>query len=98
MQIILAWLLFFTGFAIELAIDYYWRLGDGNIHTGGFPEPFWFGIPFLLAAISAWIAFKGSTGLSPAWKRYPVLAVQLILGFFLYAFICAVYITGAGID
>ena len=95
---ILAWLLFFGGFSIEMTIDHLLRIHDGNIRTGGIPELLWFAIQIILASIALWLAYKGTESLITMWKRLLVLGLQAGIGFMLYAFIGLYYVGGTGID
>jgi hypothetical protein len=95
---IFAWVLFLGGFGIEIGIDRHLRMRDGDVHTGGIPEPLWFFIPIVLAFISAVMAWQGTRSLQGLWKRTVILTFQLLIGFLLYAFIGLWYVVGTGID
>jgi hypothetical protein len=95
---ILAWTIFFGGFGAEMAIDHMLRILDGNVRTGGIPEPLWFFIQIALAAVALWLAFTATQTLGPLWRRLLAVGAQAAVGFFLYIFIGLYYVVGTGID
>ena len=95
---IIAWVVFFGGFSLEMAIDRWLRIQDENIRTGGIPEPLWFLIQIMLAILALWLAFMATKQIATLWKRLLVLALQAGVGFILYAYMGLNYIVGAGID
>ncbi len=95
---IVAWVLFFGGFGIEASIDHCLRMRDGNVTTGGIPEPLWFGMQILLGITSAWLAWIATETLRTTWRRAALVSVQLIVGFLIYAALGLAYVVGSGID
>jgi hypothetical protein len=51
-----AWLIFFGGLGALIGVDWYLRMRDGEIRTGGFPEPLLVVAQLLLVLGCAWIA------------------------------------------
>lgn len=95
---IIAWLVFFGGYSLEMAIDYWLRVQDNNITTSGIPEPLWFLIPITLAIFALWLVFIATKPLITPWKRLLVLALHASAGIIIYAFSSLFYIVGTGID
>jgi nicotinamide riboside transporter PnuC len=95
---LLAWLVFLAGFGIEVGVDRFLRVRDGDVTTGGIPEPLWFAIPMVLAAAATVLAWQGTRPLHAIWKRLAVLSIQLLAGFAIYAAGCLWYRVGSGID
>ena len=95
---ILAWLIFFGGFAVEMGIDHILRIQDGNVRTGGIPEPLWFLIQIVLAVAALQMAYGATKSLQVFWKRALVVGIQAVVGFFLSVFISLYYVVGTGID
>jgi hypothetical protein len=93
-----AWLVFLGGFGVEVGVDRFLRMRDGDVTTGGIPEPLWFAIPILLAVAAAFLAWQGTRPLHAVWKRLAVVSVQLVVGFVIYAAGCLWYVVGSGID
>lgn len=98
LRTLIAWLVFLGGFGIEVGVDRFQRMRDGDVTTGGIPEPLWFAIPILLAVASAFLAWQGTRPLQAVWKRLAVLSVQLVVGFAIYTAGCLWYVVGCGID
>jgi len=95
---ILAWIIFFCGFAVEMAADHMLRIQDGDVQTGGIPEPLWFVIQLALSMVALWLAFTATQTVATPWKRALLLSAQAAAGFLLYAFIGLYYVVGTGID
>jgi hypothetical protein len=95
---VLAWIVFFGGFAMEIGIDYALRIRDGDVRTGGIPETLWFLIQIVLAAVALWLAFRATETLGSWWKRLLIVGLQAAIAFIPYAFIGINYVCGAGID
>jgi hypothetical protein len=98
LRTLIAWLVFLGGFGVEVGVDRFLRMRDGDVTTGGIPEPLWFAIPILLAVAAAFLAWQGTRPLHAVWKRLAVLSVQLVVGFVIYAAGCLWYVVGSGID
>lgn len=97
-KIITAWVIFFGGFTLEMAVDHLLRIQDENIRTGGIPELLWFLIQIMLAIFAIWLVFIATKPLVVLWKRLVVLGLQASIGFIIYVFIGLNYIVGTGID
>jgi hypothetical protein len=97
-QTIIAWFVFFGGFAAEMGVDHILRIQDEDIRTGGIPEPLWFLIQIVLAALALWFAYRGTAPFRVFWKRALVVSVQATIGFFLYVWVGLYYVVGTGID
>ncbi len=95
---LMAWLVFFFGFASEILVDYLMRSYDGNIKTGGLPPSVWFLIQIALAALSLLLAFKATSPLRKLWIRILCVAAQSVVAFVMYFIIGLSYICTAGID
>ena len=95
---ITAWLLFFGGFGVEVGIDHFLRTREGRISAGGLPELVWFGIPILLGAASAWLAWRATQSLRSTWRRAAIVSGQLVVGFIIYSAACLGYVVQSGID
>ena len=95
---IIAWFIFFGGFALEISVDYLLRIQDENIRTGGIPELLWFIIQIILAISALWLAFLATKPLVIIWRRLLVLGLQAGIGFIIYVVIGLNYIVGTGID
>jgi hypothetical protein len=95
---LIAWLVFLGGFGIEIGVDRFLRMRDGDVTTGGIPELLWFAIPIVLGVVAAFLAWNGTRQLHAVWKRLAVFSVQLLVGFVIYAAICFWYVVGSGID
>jgi hypothetical protein len=97
-QTILAWLIFFGGLAAEMAVDHVLRIQDGNIRTGGIPEPLWFLIQILLAIVSLWLAYRATNSIHLFWKRVLAVGAQAVVAFFISVWALLYYVVGTGID
>jgi hypothetical protein len=98
LRTLVAWLVFLGGFGVEVGVDRFLRMRDGDVTTGGIPETLWFAIPIVLAVAAASFAWQGTRPLQAIWKRLAVVSVQLVVGFVIYAFACLWYVVGSGID
>jgi hypothetical protein len=98
LRTLLAWIFFFGGFAIEAAVDRFLRMRDGDVTTGGIPEPLWFAIPLVLAVVSTLLAWQATRPVHAVWQRLAVVSLQLVVGFVIYATACLWYVVGTGID
>ena len=98
LRAILPWLVFFGGLALEFGLDYALRIRDGDVRTGGIPQPLWFAILWALAAIALWLAYEATGNIAALWKRLSIVALQAAVAFFLYAAMAISYVCGAGID
>ncbi len=98
-QTIAAWLIFLGGLGVDFGVDHYLRMQDGDVTTGGMPEILSFGIlPITLAAASTYLAWRATRALQPLWKRYAVVSVQRLVGFFISTAGSLVYVGCGGID
>jgi hypothetical protein len=95
---VIGWFLFFGGLAIQIGVDYFLRMQDGNIKEGGFSEPLWFSIQFILGLISIFFLYKGTQSRPQLWQRIATVAWQVILAFVIYFVILLFYVLGTGID
>ncbi len=93
-----AWCVFLGGFGVEVGIDRFLRMRDGDVTTGGIPETMWLAIPVLLAVAAAVLAWQGTRPMHAVWKRLAVVTVQLVVGFVIYGGGCLWYVVGGGID
>jgi hypothetical protein len=98
LRTLIAWLVFLGGFGVEVGIDRFLRMRNGDVTTGGIPEPLWFAIPIVLALVSVFLAWQGTRPLHAVWKRLAVISVELVVGFVIYAGACLWYVVGSGID
>jgi len=96
--VIKAWFIFVGGVAVTIAVDYFLRMQDGNIRTGGIPHEVMASIHIVLAAISLWMLIRATKALSKSWKRVFLLCLQVAIGFALYAFSLLFYVIESGID
>lgn len=71
---------------------------DGNVTSGGIPEPLWFGIHIFLGAVSAWLAWSATQSFYATWRRVAVVSVELAVMFFIYMARCLAYVIQTGID
>jgi len=94
----LSWIIFFFGLAIELTIDYFLRLVDGNVRTGGLQPGVYYGVQLLLAFISIMISVKSSGRIENVRNRGILLVMNFCLGFILYLFFLLWYVLGLGVD
>ena len=94
----LAWVVFFTGFLLEMLVDYLMRSRNGDIRTEGLSPTIWFLIQILLAAIALSLAFSATKPLQKWWKRVLVVLVQGTVAFGVYLYMGLSYICGTGID
>ena len=92
------WLVFFGGLAVEILIDYIWRMQDSEIRTGGFPETLWFLIQLFLAIIASIYAYKVTEPSNKTSLRLLTVFLQFAIGFILYLLILLFYVVGTGID
>ncbi len=94
--ILLAWQGFAGGlFALGL-VDHWLRMRDGDVRgggIGGLQSP----IVVVLGVVAASLVWRGTSGLATPW-RVVLLAIQLLLGFALYAAAAVAYVCGTGID
>lgn len=97
-QTILGWVLFFGGPGIEFASDYLWRMRDGDITTGGFPEVVGFLIQVVLALVSILFLYKGVQSRPKLWYRIAIVSCQVLIALAIYAVLGLWYVTGTGID
>ena len=95
---ILGWLIYFCGFAFAMALDHLLRIQDGNIRTGGIPEPLWFLIQIALGVFAIWLLFVATKPLITLWKRLLVVGLQASIGYIITVFIALYYVVGTGID
>jgi len=94
----LSWIIFFSGLAIELTIDYFLRMVDGNVRTGGLQPGVYYGAQLVLALIAITISIKGSKSIVNIRNRVALLSIQYCLGFILYLFVLLWYVLGFGVD
>lgn len=92
------WMLFFGGFGALIACDYGLRMRDGQIKDGGLPEMLWFAVQWILAAVAAWLVWRGTRNWKRRWVGFAELAVHIAAGFLLYVWIGLSYVLGTGID
>ncbi len=96
----LAWLVFFGGFAVEMAVLY--ALGailPPEIFKGGrLSELVWFAIQWVLAIVSVRFAYLGTAPLKKLWKRLLVLGLEVAVAFCIYAIVGLIYVVFTGID
>lgn len=92
------WLVFFGGLAVEILVDYIWRIQDSDIRTGGFSETIWFLIQIFLAIIALIYAYKVTEPSNKMPLRLLTVFLQFAIGFILYLFILLFYVVGTGID
>ena len=95
---IIAWLVFFGGFGFMLLVDYFLRIQDGNIKSGGIPELLFFTTIIALSLLAIWQLYMASIAIKSLWKQLLVLGVQVGIAFILYAFLSLFYVVGVGID
>jgi len=95
---LLAWIVFLGCMGVEMAIDYTLRIRDGNVQTGGIPEPLWFILQLSFSAVSLRLAYAGTLPMGVLWKRILAVAAQAATGLFLYGFIGLYYVVSSGID
>lgn len=97
-RILLAWLVFFGGFLVEIAIDYALRMADGNIRTGGIPEPGWFLVQWVLAVVALGLLYTGTNDIRPLYRRLLSVSIHAAIAFAAYLVIGFCYVVGAGVD
>ena len=93
-----AWLMFFGGLAVLLAIDHALRIRDGVVQSGGIPEVVYYGVPVILGLLATgclWRAVRKNQKM--AWGILEATG-HLVVGFMLYAIALLYYVTGTGID
>jgi len=95
---IFAWVVFFGGLTIEMAIDYLLRKQDGDMSTGGIHEILWFLLICAQGAYAIWLIFWGTKPLVTMWKRLVIVGLQVTLGFILYEIMGLIYVIETGID
>jgi len=95
--LVAAWLLFVGGLVALGWLDYTLRMRDGSIDAGGIGEPLVHVLVLAMGVVCAALAWRGLAGWSPA-VRLVLLATQLALGFFAYAWAAIAYVCGTGID
>lgn len=95
---VLSWVLFFVGLGLELGIDYYLRMVDGDPKTGGMAPILYYGIQLLLLVVAVILAFIGCQKISVLTYRVLIVAVQGVLGFGVYLCILLYYVFEFGID
>lgn len=93
----LPWLFFAVTWLVQTLVDYDLRMADGDVETHGMGEPAWFLAHAVWAVIAAGMMWR-VLGRIPVWMRLVALAVQLALGFVVYAVACLAYVVGTGID
>jgi hypothetical protein len=93
----LAWLVWFGGLAALLLVDYLLRKSDGNVRTGGIPEPLAGVLLLLLGAVCVWLLYQ-ATHTVTMWKRLTLVGIQAAAGYVFSAAISIYYVCAAGID
>lgn len=102
----IGWFIYLLGLASLLAVDYFVRIADGDVKTGGIPEVL--GMLFILM-VSGWatyLLYKGTESLmsKPFSKkmlygfRFLIVGLQVGIGWFISAVTGILYICNAGID
>ena len=92
------WIIYLVGLCLEIGVDYFLRMQDGNIRSGGLPDSVLFLISVVLAGVSVGLVFIATKPLMHIWKRLLSLVVQVVLGFVIYLFVTFNYVLGTGID
>ena len=98
---VIAWLVFFGGFALICAIEYTMRhvLGLAGLKSPNeMAEVVWFASPGLLAAGSLYLLWLSTGGIAQNWIRLLLVVFQGVIGFVLYAYCCLIYVVYSGID
>ena len=89
---------FFAGLGLELGIDYYLRMVDGNPKTGGLEPNLYYGIQLLLSVVAIVLAFIACQKISVLAYRVLIVAIQGVLGFGVYLYVLLYYVFESGID
>jgi hypothetical protein len=97
MKVILAWLVWLGGVGALIGVDYFLRLSDGDIKTGGIPDLLGGVLLILLGGTSLWILYHGLRNV-PIWKRFILMGIQALAGYLLGAAMGINYVCRAGID
>jgi hypothetical protein len=96
-KIFLAWLLWLGGIVALMGVDYFLRLSDGNIKTGGVPDLLGGVLLVLLGGASLWLLYQGMRNIS-ILMRLIFLCIQAAAGYLLGVVIGINYVCRAGID
>ncbi len=96
-RIVLPWMVFAVGWAVESHVDMALRLEDGDVRSGGLGRELWFSIHVVLAFIALCVAVWMQRSW-PLWLRVLAPVGQCALGFVLYVFACLSYGIASGID
>jgi hypothetical protein len=97
-KILYGWGILIAGLLLLYFVDYKWRMLDGDIHTGGFPENILFFIEFILGLIFIYFVYQGSNDFSNWISIIFSLLINLVIAFVFYAVITILYVVGSGID
>ena len=93
-----AWLVFFGGLGVVLAVDHYMRIESGWALHGGLPEIVYYGVPALLSLVSVFLLWRATSTYKKPALRIVELVAHLVAGSAVYLFALLLYVTETGID
>lgn len=93
-----AWVIWLSSLALAFAADYFLRLRNSDIHSGGIPIEIQVVFLSIVGIYLSMVLYKATQSFEYLWKRISLVAIQLGLGFSLYALIGIYYVCSTGID
>jgi len=94
---IIEWFIWIFGTFSLFLIDYFIRINDGNIRTGGINENLLSALIYSVGLVSVWFLYMGVRK-KAIWFKIIVITTQVVIGYFLFIWVLLYYVCTVGID